>query len=142
MRDLYNSAYPNSPARVAASFHGCGLAHDLVFKIPGIPWRGIGDNKNLANDKKLNLLIWKWTQQQGDLTWGGEWGKSDPNNGEIRGHGITEYHHFQIKISLNYKYWEPVKDELAKFGFKTTDFKQNGKGSPLHNLMMKLMGGP
>ena len=141
MRNLRESAYPNSPARVAASFHGCGLAHDLTFQIPGIPWKGIGHNGNLSANKNLNLVIWNWVKQQGDLTWGGEWGKSDPQNGNIKGHGVTEYHHFQIKTSLQPKYWEPVKDELAKYGFKTTDLQVNGRGGNLHKLMIKLMGG-
>jgi hypothetical protein len=30
------------------------------------------------------LVIWNWVKQQGDLTWGGEWGKSDPQNGNIK----------------------------------------------------------
>jgi hypothetical protein len=141
MRSLYESAYPNSPARVAASFHGCGLAHDLTFQIPGIVWKGIGNNANLVANKNLNLVIWNWVKQQGDLTWGGEWGKSDPQNGNIIARGVTEYHHFQIKTSLQPKYWEPVKDELAKYGFKTTDLQVNGKGGNLHKLMLKLMGG-
>jgi hypothetical protein len=140
MRGLYASAYPDSPVRVAASYHGCGLAHDLIFQIPGIVWKGIGHNKNLAVNTNLNLVIWNWVKQQGDLTWGGEWGKSDPGSGNIKGWGITEYHHFQIKESIQPKYWEPVKDELAKYGFKTTDLQRNGRNTNLHKLMRKLMG--
>ncbi len=140
MRGLYASAYPDSPVRVAASYHGCGLAHDLIFQIPGIVWSGIGHNKNLAVNTNLNIVIWNWVKSQGDLTWGGEWGKSDPSSGNIKGWGITEYHHFQIKESIQPKYWEPVKDELAKYGFKTTDLQRNGRNTNLHKLMRKLMG--
>jgi len=144
MRNLKESTYPNSKARVPASFHGCGLAHDLKFNIPGISWSGIGSNSNLASNQKLNLVIWEWTKKQGDLEWGGQWGVNKGTNndaGVVNGWGVTEYHHFQIKPKMNYKYWEPVKEELDKLGFKTTDFTANGKGSNLYKLMIKLAGG-
>ncbi len=58
----------------------------------------------------------------------------------VRLKGITEYHHFEIREDLIPGYWEPVKDELAKLGFKPTDLKSPGKGRGLHRLMLKLLG--
>jgi hypothetical protein len=141
MRDLRGSAYPSSPARATASLHGAGLAIDVTFNIPGFKWSGIGDNKNLATDANLTKVINNFIKGQGDITWGAAWGKgSNPASGIVNARGITEYHHMEIRADLIPKYWEPVKDELAKFGFKPTDLTSPGKGSGLHRLMLKLLG--
>jgi hypothetical protein len=141
MRPLRDSAYPSSPARATASLHGAGLAIDVIFKIPGFNWSGIGDNKNLAANANLTRVINNFVKGQGDITWGASWGKgSKPADGVVFTRGITEYHHFEIRSDLIPKYWEPVKDELAKFGFKPTDLKSPGRGGNLHKLMLKLLG--
>jgi hypothetical protein len=141
MRPLKDSAYPSSPARAAASLHGAGLAIDVTFKIPGYKWSGIGDNGNLSKDANLTKVINNFVKGQGDITWGASWGKgSKPGDGIVNARGITEYHHFEIRADLIPKYWEPVKDELAKFGFKPTDLKSPGRGGNLHKLMLKLLG--
>jgi hypothetical protein len=141
MRPLRDSAYPSSPARAAASLHGAGLAIDVTFKIPGFKWSGIGDNKNLAANANLTRVINNFVKGQGDITWGASWGKgSKPADGVVLARGVTEYHHFEIRADLIPKYWEPVKDELAKFGFKPTDLKSPGRGGNLHKLMLKLLG--
>ena len=140
MRDLRASAYPSSPARASASLHGAGLAIDVTFNIPGFKWSGIGDNGNLSKDANLTKVINNFVKAQGDITWGAVWGNSKPADGVVTGRGVTEYHHFEIRADLIPKYWEPVKDELAKFGLKPTDLKSPGKGSNLHKLMLKLLG--
>jgi hypothetical protein len=141
MRDLRSSAYPSSPARAAASLHGAGLAIDVTFNIPGFKWSGIGDNGNLSKDVNLTKVIANFVKGQGDITWGASWGKgSKPSEGVVFARGITEYHHFEIRSDLIPKYWEPVKDELAKFGFKPSDLKSPGRGGNLHKLMLKLLG--
>ena len=144
MRDLRGSAYPSSSKRASASLHGAGLAIDVTFNIPGFKWTSIGDNGNLSKDSNLTKVINNFIKGQGDITWGASWNKkgtpSKPEEGIVLGRGITEYHHFEIKADLIPKYWEPVKDELAKFGFKPTDLKSPGKGSNLHKLMLKLLG--
>jgi hypothetical protein len=140
MRDLRGSAYPSSPARATASLHGVGLAIDVTFKIPGFKWSGIGDNKNLASDSKLTQTIDRFFKGQGDLFWGAGMGGSNPSSGSVIKRGVTEYHHIEIKSDLIPGYWEPVKDELAKFGFKPSELKSPGKGSALHKLMLKLLG--
>jgi hypothetical protein len=140
MRDLRGSAYPSSPARATASLHGVGLAIDVIFKIPGFKWSGIGDNANLARDAKLTQTIAAFIKGQSDIYWGASFGKSNPTAGEVNGRGITEYHHFEIKSDLIPGYWEPVKDELAKLGFKPSELKSPGKGKGLHRLMLKILG--
>jgi hypothetical protein len=141
MRDLRSSAYPSSPARAAASLHGAGLAIDVTFNIPGFKWSGIGDNGNLSKDVNLTKVIANFVKGQGDITWGASWGKgSKPSEGVVFARGITEYHHFEIRSDLIPKYWEPVKDELVKFGFKPSDLKSPGRGGNLHKLMLKLLG--
>jgi putative chitinase len=118
-------------ARAKGSLHGSGLAIDLLFGNKKdnyyvkdkngnkIKWLSIGDNKNLADNIELSKAIWRWVKTQDDVTWGGEWGKSDVENGIIKGHGIVEYHHFEIKKSFISNYWSPYKDELANLGFDT-----------------------
>jgi hypothetical protein len=141
MRDLRSSAYPSSPARATASLHGAGLAIDVTFNIPGFKWSSIGDNGNLASDSKLTKTIAAFIKGQSDLTWGASWGAgSNPAAGSVYKRGITEYHHFEIRADLIPSYWEPVKDELAKFGFKPTDLTSPGKGKGLHRLMLRLLG--
>jgi hypothetical protein len=141
MRDLRGSAYPSSPARATASLHGAGLAIDLIFNIPGFKWNGIGDNANLSSDAKLTKVINNFVKGQGDITWGAYWGKgSNPGSGVVSGRGITEYHHMEIRADLIPKYWEPVKDELSKYGFKPSQLTSPGKGSGLHRLMLRLLG--
>jgi hypothetical protein len=141
MRDLRSSAYPSSPARATASLHGAGLAIDVTFNIPGFKWSSIGDNANLASDSKLTKTIAAFIKGQSDLTWGASWGSgSNPAAGSVYKRGITEYHHFEIRADLIPSYWEPVKDELAKFGFKPTDLTSPGKGKGLHRLMLRLLG--
>jgi hypothetical protein len=141
MRDLRGSAYPSSPARATASLHGAGLAIDVTFNIPGFKWSSIYDNGNLSKDSNLTRVIANFVKGQGDITWGASWGKgSKPSEGLVYARGITEYHHFEIRSDLIPSYWEPVKDELAKFGFKPTDLKSPGKGTSLHKLMLKLLG--
>ena len=141
MRDLRGSAYPSSPARATASLHGAGLAIDVTFNIPGFKWASIYDNANLASDSKLTKTIAAFIKGQSDLTWGASWGSgSNPAAGSVFKRGITEYHHFEIRADLIPGYWEPVKDELAKFGFKPTDLKSPGKGKGLHKLMLRLLG--
>jgi hypothetical protein len=144
MRDLRASAYPSSSKRATASLHGAGLAIDVTFNIPGFKWTSISDNANLASDAKLTKVINKFIKGQSDITWGASWnvkGKpSKPEEGIVMGRGITEYHHFEIRADLIPTYWEPVKDELAKFGFKPTDLKSPGKDTNLHKLMLKLLG--
>ena len=139
MRDLKASTYPNNPKRAVASLHGAGLAIDVIFNIPGKVWEGIGDNKNLASDTKLNKVIYNWVKSQGDLTWGGQWGGSKPAEGNVKGWGITEYHHFEIKASYISKYWEPYKDSLAQIGFSYDNLYKVGRGSNLEKLNKSLL---
>lgn len=123
MRDLVAAGNPQKiPARASGSLHGAGLAHDLQFAVPGIKWAGIGDNKNLAANKELTATIWKFVQAQKDITWGAEWGRSvNLSKGETNGHGITEYHHFEIKSNFIAQYWAPYDAEIKKLGY---DYKK------------------
>lgn len=137
MRDLVSSTYPNSSARAVASLHGAGLAIDVTFKIPGKVWDGIGDNKNLASDQELSRLIYDYVKSQGDITWGGEWGTKDGTKAEsgiIKGWGITEYHHFEIKAGKILDYWKPFKDEIVDLGINFDKLNKVGRGSELERL--------
>lgn len=139
MRDLVASTYPNSPARAVASLHGAGLAIDVTFNIPGKKWKGIGDNGNLAADANLTQVIAKWVAGQGDLTWGAQWGGSSPSTGVVKGRGITEYHHFEIKSSLIVNYWKPFESELSKMGFAIAKLNTTGKGGEIFKLNKVLL---
>jgi hypothetical protein len=137
MRDLASSTYPNNPNRAVASLHGAGLAIDVKFTIPGKVWNGIGDNKNLANDKKLSKLIYDYVKSQGDITWGGQWGAEDgtkPESGIIKGRGIIEYHHFEISAGKILDYWNPFKEEIIQLGINFDKLNKVGRGSELEKL--------
>ena len=120
MRDLHASTYPSNPARIAGSYHGAGLAVDVTFSIPGFKWASYDpDNKNLAVDEKLTKVIAAFVKAQGDLVWGASFDSkkgSAPDKGIVKGRGILEYHHFELKQSKMPDYWKPFKSELDKYG--------------------------
>jgi hypothetical protein len=139
MRDLPASAATENPKRVPGSLHGAGLAIDLKFEIPGFKWSGIGDNENLAKSTKLSKTIYNWVVSQGDLTWGGQWGAkkgTKPEQGIIKGWGIVEYHHFEIKASKIPQYWRPYTEDLDKLGFKPEKLNTTKE---LGNLYIKIL---
>lgn len=140
MRDLKASTYPGSPARVAGSLHGAGLAVDCQFSIPGFKWKGIGDNGNLAKDPKLTKIIAAWTKSQGDLIWGASFNKSKPDEGIVTGRGITEYHHWELKKSEIAKYWKPFKSELEKFGLSYDNLDGPSKLEVAYKKFMNSVG--
>jgi len=139
MRDLVASTYPNSPARATASLHGAGLAIDVTFTIPGKKWKGIGDNGNLASDASLTKVIWNFVKAQGDITWGAEWDGSKPWDGVVKGRGVIEYHHFEIKSSLIADYWKPFEKEVTSLGFNYKKLNTTGKKGEIYKLNKALL---
>ncbi len=140
MRDLKASTYPGSPARIAGSLHGAGLAVDCQFDIPGFVWKGIGNNGNLAKDPKLTKIIAAWTKSQGDLIWGATFNKSKPEEGMVQGRGITEYHHWELKKSEIAKYWKPFDSELQKFGLSYNNLDGPSKLEAAYKKFMSSVG--
>lgn len=140
MRDLVAAGNPKKiPARASGSLHGAGLAHDLQFAVPGIKWAGIGDNKNLAANKKLTSTIWKFVQSQKDITWGAEWGKNvNLNAGETNGFGITEYHHFEIKSNFIPPYLASYDAEIKKLGY---DYRKLVSTKAMAPFYISVLGG-
>jgi hypothetical protein len=138
MRDLKASTYPSNPDRAAGSLHGAGLAVDLKFSIPGFIWTSYSaHNINLASDAKLTKIIGNFVKAQGDITWGASWGKgSDPFNGIVKGRGITEYHHMEIRSKDIPKYWAPFKAEAEKAGI---DISKCTSTSGLKEAYQKLL---
>ena len=143
MRDLPAAAATSNPKRVPGSLHGAGLAIDLKFNIPGFKWEGISDNKNLAKSTKLSKAIYNWVISQGDITWGGQWGVNKgtkPEQGIIKGWGITEYHHFEIRASKIPQYWKPYQEDLAKLGFKPEKLNTTKELGKLYVKILKSEG--
>lgn len=138
-RDLVASVYPNSPLRAVASLHGAGLAIDVTFKIPGKKWSGIGENRNLASDPQLTKVIWNFVKAQGDITWGAQFAKSDPANGVVKGRGVDEYHHFEIKADKIAEYWKPYEKDLKAMGFDYKTLNKYGRDSPIYKVMKQLL---
>ena len=120
-RDLKAAAYPSSSIRAAGSFHGAGLAIDTTWSGVDTRWKSIYDNKFVAQNKELVIAVWEFVKSQKDIVWGAQWGGSDPSKGVVLGHGITEFHHFQIAYKEVHKYWEPFKNDLSQLGF---DYKK------------------
>ena len=80
--------------------------------------------------------IWRWVQSQKDLTWGAEWGSSNPSNGNIKGYGITEFHHFEIKKDLIKNYWAPFTTELKQLGFNPDELTSTKKLQKLYEKLL------
>ncbi len=137
MRELKASTYPSNPARAAGSFHGAGLAVDVTFSIPGFKWKSYDpDNKNLAADAKLTKTIAAFVANQGDIIWGASFDGSKPDQGIVKGRGILEYHHFELKGKEMANYWKPFKSELEKYGL---DYTKLNKTSLLKEAYKKFM---
>jgi hypothetical protein len=135
-RDLKASTYPSNPARAAGSFHGAGLAIDTTWSISGIKWSSIYDNKNLVQNKELVIAVWEFVKSQKDILWGAQWGGSDPSKGVVLGHGITEFHHFQIAYKEVHKYWEPFKNDLSQLGFDYKKLKDTPDFLKLYKVLL------
>jgi hypothetical protein len=138
VRELNDAAMTNDPDRQGGSLHGAGLAIDIEFNIEGKKWGSIKDNKNLSTDTKLNKLIWNWVKSQGDILWGGEWGGSNPEEGIIKGRGVTEYHHFEIKSDEVSKYWQPYSTELTELGFGGSELNTPKQLLPLYQKLLEI----
>jgi len=138
VRELNDAAITNDPDRQGGSLHGAGLAIDIEFNIEGKKWGSIKDNKNLSTDTKLNKLIWNWVKSQGDILWGGEWGGSNPEEGIIKGRGVTEYHHFEIKSDEVSKYWQPYGTELTELGFDGSELNTPKQLLPLYQKLLEI----
>ncbi len=139
MRDLYGAAYPSSPARAKGSLHGAGLAIDTTWSIPGKKWDSIGDNGNLASDSKLVKTIWNWVVSQKDLKWGAEFGAksgSNPSAGVVKGRGITEFHHFELKTEYIKQYWDPWSKHLSDLGFSANNLDSTSKLQKLYEKLL------
>lgn len=136
MRDLYGAAYPSNPKRVGGSLHGAGLAIDTKWLIPGKKWDSIGDNGNLASDSKLVKTIWNWVVSQKDLKWGAEFGGSNPSAGVVKGRGITEFHHFELKPEYIKQYWDPWSKHLSDLGFSATNLDSTSKLQKLYEKLL------
>ena len=156
MRDLTASS-KGGGARAAGSLHGSGLALDIGYK--GGPskydnkkgwvgpemtltggkkskWETISDNKNLASDTQLVKTIWSWVKTQNDITWGAEWGGSNLEQGIVKGHGITEFHHFEIKKSFIKQYWQPWEGDLKSLGFSSNDLVTTNELGKLYKKLV------
>jgi len=137
MRELKASTYPSNPARIAGSYHGAGLAVDVTFSIPGFKWKSYDpDNKNLAADAKLTKTIATFVKNQGDLVWGASFDGSKPAEGIVKGRGVLEYHHFELKSKEMAAYWKPFKSELEKYGL---DYKNLNSSKTLTVAYKKFM---
>lgn len=156
MRDLAASS-KGGGARAAGSLHGSGLALDIGYKggsskydpkkgwvgpemtLTGgkkSKWETISDNKNLASDTQLVKTIWSWVKTQNDITWGAEWGDSNLEQGIVKGTGITEFHHFEIKKSYIKQYWLPWEGDLKSLGFSSNDLVTTNELGKLYKKLV------
>jgi len=156
-RDLKAAATATDPARASGSLHGAGLAIDVGFKGgpskytnsgwigPNITlkngkkvkWESIYDNVNLASDPDFVKTVWNWVQQQRDLVWGAEWGNSNPSKGNIKGDGIKEFHHFELKTAVIESYWKPYFKDLKDYGFDYTKLYNTKQLGELYTRLLK-----
>jgi hypothetical protein len=121
-RSLNDSAETGgNTARISGSLHGLSLAQDLLIDVgflgPAGTFKKKGyavANPTLAKKSDFVKAIHAFNITQTDLTWGGEWNKpgSRSNNaaGEVKGRGITEFHHWELKEA-------EIKQALASSGY-------------------------
>ena len=156
VRDLAASS-KGGGARAAGSLHGSGLAIDVGYK--GGPskydtkkgwvgpemtltggnktkWETISDNQNLASDTQLVKTIWNWVKTQKDITWGAEWGNSNLEQGIVKGRGITEFHHFEIKKQYIPQYWKTWDGDLKSLGFSSNDLVTTNELGKLYKKLV------
>ena len=104
-----------------------------------LKWDSIGDNGNLASDSKLVKTIWNWVVSQKDLKWGAEFGAksgSNPSAGVVKGRGITEFHHFELKTEYIKQYWDPWSKHLSDLGFSATNLDSTSKLQKLYEKLL------
>ena len=91
---------------------------------------------NLSTDSQLTKTIWNFVVSQKDIRWGAEFGKSTPSNGNVKGRGITEYHHFELKKEYIKQYWDNYSIELSKLGYDPAKLNNSDE---LQKLYLKLL---
>ena len=130
-RDLAASAATDNPDRIPGSTHGFHLAVDVKINSPEA---GVSDysakksNPILAKNTKLVKAINAYINTQPDYTWGGTWGGSSPAQGIVKGRGIKEFHHFELKSSEYSKYiGSDITSVLEKLGFSFNDITNQQK---------------
>lgn len=98
LRDLKETIM-GGPARDPGSYHGLGLAHDLIIKTPknNNSYNGIGENKNIIQKDPGLVDIMNEYAEKNQLKWGGHFRRGDSYNLPS---GLTVYdmelHHFEI----------------------------------------------
>ena len=140
-RDLAAAAdRGGNKARISGSKHGAGLGHDLKYhtEMYGPYTNYKTNNAELAKDEKFVKLLDKFSKlgSQSDLTWGGNWGRSNPAEGKVRGRGVTEFHHWEINDSELPKYFDKIKDALSTLGFSPADMVKSAKRAAFYKALL------
>ena len=127
MNDSYDTK--GNSARIAGTNHGFGFAIDIKYHVPSI----LGGasyktefNKRFAKNQKFVKALHSFSKTQNDLIWGGTWGGSDPENGIVKGRGVIEIHHWELKPSEYGKYLgKDFKELIGLLGFQEADLKSD-----------------
>ena len=132
-------------ARISGSLHGLSLAQDILIDVEFLGPAGTFKSKGfkaanaiLAGNAKFVKAMNDFSKTQADLTWGGTWGGSKPENGFITGRGILEFHHFELRpddikkalVSSGYD------KHIKALGFTVTDMLSSEKRSKLFKVLV------
>ena len=132
-------------ARISGSLHGLSLAQDILIDVGFLGPEGTFKrkgfeeaNKILSKDANFVKAMHKFSEKQKDLTWGGTFGGSRPENGIITGLGILEFHHFELKPGeIKKALVDSGYDKHIKaLGFTVTDMLSNEKRSKLFKVLV------
>ena len=123
-REIKETIKGPTPPRSITSKHAAGLAIDLKINTKSVSYTGLDKNKELAKDVPLMLAIKAFVSSdkyRDIIRWGGTFtAKSAQFPLQIVTQDFTvctmELHHFEINDKSMSKFFDPVKDDLAKLG--------------------------
>ena len=144
LRDLAETLRGGA-ARDPGSYHGLGLAHDLIILTPknNNKYPGIGENTSIIKkDPELVKLMKEYAESR-NLTWGGNFSRGRaftlPTGETVHD---TELHHFEIPKKDMDKYVHPiVKEILGRRGISISDLSSSAGRQKAYRLILSIISG-
>ena len=144
LRDLAETLRGGA-ARDPGSYHGLGLAHDLIILTPknNNKYPGIGENTSIIKkDPELVKLMKEYAESR-NLTWGGNFSRGRaftlPTGETVHD---TELHHFEIPKKDIDKYVHPiVKEVLGRRGISISDLSSSAGRQKAYRLILSIISG-
>jgi len=144
LRDLAETLRGGA-ARDPGSYHGLGLAHDLIILTPknNNKYPGIGENTSIIKkDPELVKLMKEYAESR-DLTWGGNFSRGNaftlPTGETVHD---TELHHFEIPREDMGNYIHPIiKEVLGNKGIGISDLSSSKGRQRAYRTILSIISG-